>query len=187
MGKINRSTTFGALTAASLMAAGTVLGAGAAQADPEVTAPTDPAVEQYQAPRVNIGDPWGFGEIPLVYGNGAVCAGGANGNAPTEEIHITFRDGREKTGLLSLNPVFLLPTNLSLDVEWHNQDTGESGVDHVDGTISDAWSRLQPGVGNVTGTITATASILPGGGSVDGIGSHTIEIPFETYSKACES
>lgn len=106
---------------------------------------------------------------------------------PTEEIHITFRDGREKTGLLSLNPVYLLPTNLSLDVEWHNQDTGESGVDHVDGTISDAWSRLQPGVGNVTGTITATASILPGGGSVDGIGSHTIEIPFETYSKACES
>lgn len=186
MGKINRSTTFGALTAASLMAAGTVLGAGAAQADPEVTAPADPAVEQYQAPRVNIGDPWGFGEIPLVYGNGAVCAGGANGNAPTEEIHITFRDGRDKTGLLSLNPVFLLPTNLTLDVQWHNEDIGESGVDHVDGTISDAWSRIRPGVGNVTGTITATSSILPGGGSIDGIGSHTIEIPFETYSKACE-
>lgn len=79
-----------------------------------------------------------------------------------------------------------MPTNLSLDVQWHNEDTGESGTDHVDGTISDAWSRLQPGVGNVTGTITATASILPGGGSIDGIGSHTIELPFETYSKACE-
>lgn len=187
MGKINRSTTFGALTAASLMAAGTVLGAGAAQADPEVTAPADPAVNQYQSPTVNIGDPWGLGEIPLYYGNGPVCAGGVNGNAPTEEIHITFRDARQQPGIFSLNPATLLPTNLTLDVEWHNQDTGESGVDHVDGAVSDAWSRLRPGVGNVTGTITATASILPGGGSVDGIGSHTIEIPFETYSKACDS
>ncbi len=168
------------------MAIGATVGAGAAQADPEVTAPADSTVDQYAAPIVNIGNPWGIGEIPMYYGNGPVCAGAYDGNPPGEEIHITFRDARQKTFVTSLDLGEWIPQRFTTHVDWHNEDTGESGSDTFTGNKLDGFARLRPGVGNVTGTITATASLLPGGGSVDGIGSHTIEIPFETYVPSCE-
>lgn len=180
--KTVRTTTLGAVVA-SLMAAGAIAGAGAAQADPAVV---NPPADGHGMPTVNIGDPWGFGEIPLYYGNGAVCAGnGGNGATPTEEIHITFRDARQKNVATSLDLGEWMPQSFTTHVDWHNEDTGQSGSDTFTGIKLDGFARIQPGVGNVTGTITATASILPGGGSVQGIGSRTIEIPFETYSKAC--
>ena len=180
-----RSTTYGALTAAALAAMGALAGAGTAAADPEVTSPDAPATAPYTAPIVTIGDPWSLGQVPLYYGNGPVCAGTGADQPRTEEVHITFRDARNKTPFFSLDPLVMLPSSMILDVEWHNNDTGASGTDHVVGYHYDGFSHPTTGPGRITGTVKATASILPSGGSVEGIGSHSLTMPFETTVPPC--
>lgn len=180
-----RPTRYGAAAAAALVAAGTLAGAGTASADPEVTSPDAPAAAPYAMPIVNIGDPWSLGQVPLYYGNGPVCAGYGEGQARSEEVHITFSDARNKTPLFSLDPLVMLPSSMILDVEWHNNDTGASGTDHAVGYHYDGFSRPKTGPGRITGTVKATASILPSGGSVEGIGSHSLTMPFETTVPPC--
>lgn len=167
---IARTAVVGLIAGASALA-----GAGVASAAPEAPA-TGPSLT----------NPWGGNSVPIKFHAVSNCLPEFQlqpGQGP-EHLWVAMDDA------LPYNPVNLdfspALTTTTLEVDWTNHDTGQSGHASAQGQAYHREVQAETGPGHVTGTARMTAGILPlPSGSALGSLNNSTEVPVDVVIEPC--